>query len=246
MIPIFSDKSYVHCAVFFIEYGSNGARNDDADLWYSRHSLFPPYRSIGHERCSVKYTIALFKPDETPRSEEKSFPIDDWAPNVREHLLTIVHFVSFLVSGFSAPGQDLMWITDEDVIAPSDYRLKSLTKLFGDICSHYLSHDLGHMRCGTTRSDTGKRDLEDICAIPDLVAGAASEALTKIDAENLMPSGKIIMPISGKISWKTKLIVGWYAKYDSRLLRGTYVIEKFETKPHLRAKSILFHAVPNQ
>lgn len=40
-----------------------------------------------------------------------------WKPNVQERLLRVLHLSAFLLSGLSSPGQDVLWIIDEDDIA---------------------------------------------------------------------------------------------------------------------------------
>ena len=56
-----------------------------------------------------------------------------WKIRSFEKMLRVVHFVSFFLSGLSRPGQDVLWITDQDEIAANDNRLRELTKLFGTL-----------------------------------------------------------------------------------------------------------------
>jgi hypothetical protein len=102
--------------------------------------------------------------------ELSKFP--GWKPAIMERLLRVVHFISLFVSGLSRSSQDVLWITDEDAIAPNERKHGELTRIFGQICSQYLAHDLGHIRVSTTASDTGKRDVENFVALPDFAAGA--------------------------------------------------------------------------
>ena len=90
--------------------------------------------------------------------------------------MRVLHLSAFLLSGLSVPGQDVLWIIDEDDIAANVTMLTDLTELFVGLCSSYSSHPLGHIRCGTTATagDAGLA-LEDLAAIVDLTTGALGE-----------------------------------------------------------------------
>ncbi len=72
--------------------------------------------------------------------------------------------------------QNIFWVTDEDEIAPNVPRLKELTHIFAHVLSGMLSHDVGHIRVGTTGTTAGD-DLciEDYAAIADLIAGSVND-----------------------------------------------------------------------
>ena len=103
--------------------------------------------------------------------------LSNWLPKVEEKLLRICHVAALLVAGLSRPGQNIVWISDQDEIAANDQRLRQLTEASGRIMSAYLEHSLGHLRVGTTASDSGTRDVEDFVAIADLAAGTLCEVL---------------------------------------------------------------------
>jgi hypothetical protein len=88
-----------------------------------------------------------------------------------------VHVLGVLLAGLAAPGQNVMWFTDEDSIAANDDRVRELTQLFAWISSQYLTFNLGHCRCGTSKCDDGSRQIEDFLAIPDMIAGALAEQM---------------------------------------------------------------------
>jgi hypothetical protein len=56
---------------------------------------------------------SLFEPSAEQSASERVL-LDIWKPNVQEKLLRVIHFSSFLLSGLSSPGQDVLWIIDED------------------------------------------------------------------------------------------------------------------------------------
>ena len=86
----------------------------------------------------------------------------------RERLFLLAHSVGLLLSGFSSAGQDVLIISDEDAMFANDQRHRLACELLACVGSHYLTHTLGRLQVCTTRSDTGRLDLEDLAAIPDL------------------------------------------------------------------------------
>jgi hypothetical protein len=100
-----------------------------------------------------------------------------WKPRVLEKAFRAIHFTSFLLAGLSRPGQNVLWFTDEDAIVANLDRLTQFTSLFAWIASSYLAFNLGHLRCGTTQCDDGSLIVEDLAAIPDLIAGSVRDQL---------------------------------------------------------------------
>ena len=85
-------------------------------------------------------------------------------------------------------------------MAANAEQLARLSNLFGQISSSYLSYDLEHLRCGTTRLDDGTISLEDLAAIPDLAAGALSEIGTAMIAQGQSPVSRIAAPLPRNLS----------------------------------------------
>jgi hypothetical protein len=132
-----------------------------------------------------------------------------WKPQILEKLLRVGHFAAMLVAAMSAPKQNLLWITDEDPIVSNEERLKEACKIIGHLMNHYLSHNLGHFQFGTTKSDDGSLALEDLAAIPDLVAGALCELAPNITQQANLPFFTI-SPEDDHTE-KSKIIMDWFA-----------------------------------
>lgn len=121
----------------------------------------------------------LFRPsDAHGTSPELSMLAGKYKRKTQTHLARILHFLSMSIAGMSNPGQHIYWFTDVDDIAPEQNWLQGLCTLSSNMSSHYLQHQLGHFRIGTTRSDDGTLLLEDLCAVPDLFAGSIAEILS--------------------------------------------------------------------
>jgi hypothetical protein len=168
-------------------------------------------------------------------------PYRHWPVHTFEKMLRVVHFVSFFIAGFSRPNQNILWITDEDDIAANESRLRELTTILGNVSSHYLSHGLGHLRCGTTKSDDGSRQLEDLASIPDLVAGMLAEAVTEQRSEGVLVSGGIITPPPKHLRQKVIKLMNWFATNRKSLKRLVFLIESAPSSTRLEIKRLKFH-----
>ncbi len=151
-----------------------------------------------------------------------------WKPEILEKAFLIIHIFGVLLAGLAAPGQNAIWFTDEDNIAANDDRVKELTQLFAWISSSYLTFNLGHFRCGTSKCDDGTRQIEDMLAIPDLIAGAISEQLITRETQNLPNS--IFWMHHGDFSNKTKNITWWFSDSSKPLKRLVCIVDPPENK----------------
>ena len=137
----------------------------------------------------------LFRFDEEDLTEPNIGPLARWPRTTLEKMLRVVHLISLLLAGLSKPGQNVVWITDQDEIAANETRLNELLIAFRNVASNYLSHGLGHLRIGTTDVDDGSRDIEDLASVADLAAGAAVDSLGRHHGQvGWPPPLKIIVP----------------------------------------------------
>lgn len=186
---------------------------------------------------------SLFKPNghlEITDPEIEKFR--HWSPRVLEKLLRIVHFLSLFVAGLSRSGQDVLWITDEDDIVANIDRHQDLTTIFGQICSHYLKHNLRHLRVATTASDTGKRDVEDFVAIADLAAGALCEVLNTYLREGVAPTPGLILPVPSQLDDKALGLMNWFSDRTQGLKRLVLSIDPIEDSTSLSVKHLTFRS----
>ncbi|QNN24166.1 hypothetical protein HED60_18455 [Planctomycetales bacterium ZRK34] len=193
----------------------------------------------------VCVTFAVDKSIETLFTEDSSmdeFPHLSWPNHIFERAMRIIHFASFLIAGLSAEHQNLIWITDEDAIAANHDRLREFVDISKPVLSNYLSHTLGHVRIGTTELDSGDRSIEDLAAIPDLVAGFLSECLTEMLSDQLMPVRGVISPIPRGVVQKAKNLAAWYANPNSRMTRKLCAITPAPSGQGLLTSWIQFHA----
>lgn len=165
---------------------------------------------------------SLFQKDLGPVDQELTACLL-WHKNLAERTFRVIHFVSAFVALLSRPGQDVLWFTDEDEIAANEKRLTIFTKVWANVLSNYAIHALGHLRCGTTKCDTGLNDIEDLTAVPDLAAGAVSDLLTPV-AGNIRTG--IITPLPSNQKMKSTLIGNWLINQNHRLKKLILTIDR--------------------
>jgi hypothetical protein len=184
---------------------------------------------------------SLFKATGNLSMDEPSLQqYSHWNSFVFEKLLRIIHFASFFLAGLSRPYQNVLWITDEDDIVPNEQRLREAVNIFANVSSLYLKHKLGHFRWGTTKSDTGTRQLEDLVSVTDLVAGSLLEDLTSYRKEKIFPQSKLVVPPPENLKRKTREVTDWFADNTKSLRRLVYVIEPVEGSTTLNLKHLRF------
>lgn len=235
-------------------YLSDGRRISYKDLRdkLRQHALLP-FLTAANSIPGLLVTILVNKKIDSLFEKEGRLDMDrsdlkeyrHWERGVFEKLLRVLHFVSFFVSGLSRPYQDVLWITDEDEIMANSARLKEVSEMFLRLCSHYLKHNLRHARIGTTKSDTGKRDIEDIVAVADLAAGALCQLLTDYQTLDWDLSSGLILPPPKMLPPKAKAIMDWLAENGQPLKRLVFVIDEIEQDgSRLKLRHIMFHGVP--
>ena len=98
-----------------------------------------------------------------------------WSSRSFGKLARVGHLGAIIVEGARGSHQNLVWITDEDEIAPNPHKHAEATKVVATLLTAYLTADMGHLRFGTTASDNGDLLIEDLTAIPDPAAGGLNE-----------------------------------------------------------------------
>jgi hypothetical protein len=172
--------------------------------------------------------------------EISGFP--GWKPVIMERLLRVVHFISLFLAGLSRFSQDVLWITDEDAIAPNESKHLELVTIFGRVCSHYLAHNLGHIRVGTTASDTGSRDVEDFVALPDLAAEALAEVVTLYARTQTSIIAGVSAPIPAGCTQKTLQLMNWLSNSSTRLKKLFFAIDPIHNSTALTVRLLNFHS----
>jgi hypothetical protein len=163
------------------------------------------------------------------------------SPAVAEKLMRIVHLLSLLIAGLSAPGQDLLWVTDEDAIAANAERVKHLVEALARVSSNCLPHGLRHLRVATARQDKGDLSVEDLLSIADLAAGSLSTSLETMLGRRGAPLSRFLLPRPTNVARKTRSVLDWFADNTQPLRRIVLMIDEEPATGHLRATHLRFH-----
>jgi hypothetical protein len=156
--------------------------------------------------------------------------VSQWSDNSFRKLSRIGQLGAMLVAGMSAPGQNLIWVTDDDEIAPNRDKLFEATRITGHYFNHLLSHNLGHIRFGTTGVvDPGDRQIEDLVALPDLAAGCVAELCTNTRTRMGIGASKMLLPASHHASVKALVIANWLAEGRHPLRKLLVLVEGTST-----------------
>jgi hypothetical protein len=178
-------------------------------------------------------TLDLSAPDLAPYTHHRRATF--------EKLLRVVHMTSFFLAGLTRPGQNVVWFTDQDDIAANAGGVAELTGIWANVMSNMLQHTLGHLRCGTTECDNGTLQIEDLAALPDLVAGSLADAVNNYFAEGTLPSEPILTPPPAGVSSKAREIINWLSEEDWPLRKLVFCFEAIPDSTALSFKRIRFH-----
>ena len=167
--------------------------------------------------------------------------LHDLSPGVAEKLLRITHLLSLLLSGFSAAGQDVLWVTDEDSIVANSHRHIQLVEVLANISSNCLPYAMGHLRVATAKQDSGDLSIEDLLAIADLAAGGTSAALQLMCGTGRAPLTGFWLPRPATMNFKTRAVLDWFSDNSQSLQRFVVLIDETPGTKHLRATHLRFH-----
>ncbi len=183
--------------------------------------------------------ISLFGREKLEPANIQYAPLQSYPVHVAEKLLRVTHFLALLVAGVSAKGQDLLWVTDQDPVAPNDNSLTVLTDVFGRATASLLPHRMRNLRVATAKSDPGDCSIEDALAIPDLVAGVLPEALGLMLGERGAPPSGLFLPRLDIVPHKVRILLDWFSDNTQRLRRLVILIDQMEGRS-LRATNLHF------
>ncbi len=184
---------------------------------------------------------SLFSADGRLETSQLEFaPLREFSAPVAEKFMRVVHVLSLLLAGLSAPGQDVLWVTDEDSIAANPARVRHLCEALAFASSRCLSHSLRHLRVATAKQDSGDLSLEDLLAIPDLAAGALSSAMDSMLGTRGAPPSGFWLPPTQDVSSKTRRVLDWFSDNTQPLRRFVIVVDETPLG-QLQATHLRFH-----
>jgi hypothetical protein len=151
--------------------------------------------------------------------------LGNWKAVSFERLSRVGLLGSMILSCMSAPHQNVLWITDQDEIAPNVTKLTEATAVLAHYTSHLCRHPLGYLRFGTTASDDGTLQLEDLAALPDLGAGAVSDVFSRFKDDFGRSVGPILTGLPSDLPHKARMLTGWIAEQWHPLRKLIVVVD---------------------
>ena len=149
--------------------------------------------------------------------------VQTWKPKPFRRLLLTATLGSILVSGLSNPLQNILWLSDQDEIAPNPKQHDHAGHVIHHCVSTYAPSNSGLVVFVTTELNFNNFMTEDVVAIPDLAAGALVDALSYND--HLMSAG-FWLPTNDDLPLKSKLILWWLTDSQQSLRRCVVVIDR--------------------
>lgn len=141
-------------------------------------------------------------------------PVRNWNAKSFRRLLLIGTLGAVLVSGFAAPSQDLLWISDQDEIAPNPQKHDDAGHVLSHCLETYMPTFRGNFGFATTEANFRNFLTADAVAITDLAAGSLVDAFGACRS-----SGSLWSRPSGFLSFKTRVILDWFAQAGHDLRR---------------------------
>lgn len=145
-------------------------------------------------------------------------------PKVFARLSKIASIGAAIISGLSAKGQDVHWITDDDEIVSNE----AVSTEFATQVSGWLKEchapDLTGVNIGIASKFDDNRRAEDLCSIPDLVGGAVAEQLNATNPDSIPRSSNLANVLTSPLSTKSALIWEWAGNGRGRLKRHLILV----------------------
>jgi hypothetical protein len=148
-----------------------------------------------------------------------------WNQNAFHRLCVIASIGALLVSGLSAETQDILWVSDQDEIAPNPKKHNHAGHVIHHHISTYAPKNNGLFVFVTTEADLNTRRIEDVVAIPDLVAGALAEVLSQAKLAGRRSGTPLWIRVPEEVPDKARLILGWFGAQSFPLRRLAIVLD---------------------
>ena len=155
--------------------------------------------------------------------------------------LRITNFMNFFLGGLTKPKQDVTWITDQDEIVANSILSEAFLEMVTIVTQSYFPHSLKDITIATTASNNRENmELEDLTAIPDLLAGAFSEYFTFYykNYPNYFAENTISVPNLESMSKKTRRILHFGSVSSNSLKKMILLITPEQNKEDFSIKYI--------
>jgi hypothetical protein len=142
--------------------------------------------------------------------------VRNWNAKSFHRLLLVATLGALLTSGLAASSQDLLWVTDQDEIAPNSTKHDHAGHVIHHCLERYAPDLRGVLTFATTEANVDDFLLRDAVAITDLAAGCLVDAF---GASNRGSERALWVSPASALTRKAQVILDWFAQRDHKLRR---------------------------
>ncbi len=151
-----------------------------------------------------------------------------WKLKTLRKLILIVGFVTFCSGGLVHDDQKVFWITDDDDFTGSHKRMKDVVNVLEFYRFANMRTHTGEAHCQALSALPNSQHsmlFEDLCSVPDLVAGTFSECVSSMaqEQELRVSSEPLSFQLAG-VSRKSKTIFAWHEEQNHPLRRMLCIV----------------------
>ena len=151
--------------------------------------------------------------------------VSKWNAKSFHRLLLVATIGALLTSGLAASSQDLLWVTDQDEIAPNPTKHDHAGHVIHHCLERYSPDLRGVLTFATTETNVDNFLLRDAVAITDLAAGCL------VDAFGVFNRGSeraLWVSPAPALTRKAQVILDWFAQRDHTLRRLVICLDESE------------------
>lgn len=142
--------------------------------------------------------------------------VRNWNAKSFHRLLLVATLGALLTSGLAANSQDVLWVSDQDEIAPNPTKHDHAGYVIHHCLSRYAPTLRGLLTFATTEANVSNSLLRDAVAITDLAAGCLVDTFGA--CERAFERSLWVRP-SIPLSRKAEVILDWFAQREHMLRR---------------------------
>jgi hypothetical protein len=142
--------------------------------------------------------------------------VRNWNMKSFHRLLLVATIGALLTSGLAESSQDLLWVTDQDEIAPNPTKHDHAGHVIHHCLGRYAPDLRGVLTFATTEANVDKFLLRDAVAITDLAAGCLVDAF---GASKRGSERALWVSPAASLTRKAQVILDWFAQRDHTLRR---------------------------
>ncbi len=150
--------------------------------------------------------------------------VSKWNAKSFHRLMLVATIGALLTSGLAANSQDVLWVTDQDEIAPNPTKHDHAGHVIHHCLERYSPDLRGVLTFATTEANVDNFLLRDAVAITDLAAGCLVDAFGVFNRG----SERLWVSPAPALTRKAQVILDWFAQRDHTLRRLVICLDESE------------------